>query len=68
MSAALTGLVLQVLATMEQHSIEADDVTFHSLMKNASAEYVEQLMSAMKENGRADSTYAVVPSNRPVWV
>ena len=41
----------QLLDTMEEHNIGADDVTFHSLMKNSSAEYVEQLIGAMKENG-----------------
>eukprot|EP00658_Telonema_sp_P-2_P006025 TRINITY_DN12291_c0_g1_i1.p1 TRINITY_DN12291_c0_g1~~TRINITY_DN12291_c0_g1_i1.p1 ORF type:complete len:773 (-),score=223.17 TRINITY_DN12291_c0_g1_i1:312-2519(-) len=51
--------VQKLLGMMEAAEIEADDVTFHSLMKNSSSEYIAILLEAMRENAVPVSTESV---------
>jgi len=43
--------VQKLFGMMESVGVEADQVTFHSLMATASSEYIEALMQAMQDTG-----------------
>ena len=54
---------LQLFGMMESLGVEADRVTFHSLMINSSSEYIEALMEAMRDTGQYSSLLCLVSAH-----